>query len=378
VSHDGGVWQLDARKFVVGSSQLGGEFNLDTRAKPPLLKGELRGQRLFLSDLGPSIGVDSQSTGSAETPAGQRVLPNTKLDIPSLTAMNATVKVDIDKFDLDTKALAPLSKLQSELVLQDGSLALNDLRAIAPEGTLTGTTRLEGRGAAALWSADLALSGVELARWLLVKRTEPDGPPRPQPDSSATAPPQAYLTGKLAARLIVSGKGRSTAEILASMNGQADLSVRDGTVSHLVIEAFGLDLAQGLGLLLSGDDALPMRCMRLQVAVNDGVAMVQRGVLDNSDSTLVLTGGLSLRDETLNLKAVAKPKDMSLFTLRSPLRVTGSWSTPSIALEGDKLAARALAAVVLGSLAGPAALLPFVDLGTDSDTDPCIRTRSDL
>lgn len=304
------------------------------------------------------------------------MLPDKKLDIPSLTAMNAKVKVDIDQFDLGTKALAPLSKLQSELVLQDGSLALRDLRAIAPEGRLTGTTRLEGRGAAALWSADLTLGGVELARWLLVKRTDSERPPSAQPDSSAAPPPQAYISGKLAARLIVSGKGRSTAEILASINGQADLSVRGGTVSRLVIEAFGVDLAQGLGVLLSGDDALPMRCARLQVVVNDGVATVQRGVLDNSDSTLALIGGLSLRDETLDLKAVAKPKDMSLFTLRSPLRVTGAWSTPSIALEGDKLAARALAAVVLGSLAGPAALLPFVDLGSNSDTDPCIRTQS--
>jgi uncharacterized protein involved in outer membrane biogenesis len=184
------------------------------------------------------------------------------------------------------------------------------------------------------------------------------------------------VTGELSAKLKLNGAGRSTAQILGSMSGQADLLVKDGTISHLAVEALGLDLAEGLGILVSGDEALPMRCARAQLAVKDGVATVQRGVADNSDTTLFVTGSVNLREETLNLKAVAKPKDMSLFTLRSPLHVTGPLSSPRVALEGNRLAAKAVAAAVLGALAGPAALLPFVDLGTDAKSDPCNGTQA--
>jgi len=278
--------------------------------------------------------------------------------------MNAQVNVEIAVFDLNAQALAPLSGLQTDLRLQEGVLTFNHLRAVAAGGTVAGSMQLDGRGNAAKWKADLALSDVDVARWLQVGRTEVPSSSRPVP----------YLTGKLSAKMVLDGTGQSTQEIVGSLHGQVDALIRNGAISHLLVELVGLDLAQSLGLLLKGDAALPMRCARTQLSLKTGVATIDRAVMDNSDSTLAVTGSIDLRSETFALRAVAKPKDMSFFSLRAPLSVTGPWSQPNVSIEKDKLAARTIAALVLGAIAAPAALLPFIDLGSDEKVDPCLRT----
>jgi len=340
-------------------------FQYDSRATPPMLSGSLSGRRLRLVDLGPAIGADGPAKALASNDTRRRrLLPSKKFDLPSLNAMNAQVNVEIAVFDLNAQALAPLSGLQTDLRLQEGVLTFNHLRAVAAGGTVAGSMQLDGRGNAAKWKADLALSDVDVARWLQVGRTEVPSSSRPVP----------YLTGKLSAKMVLDGTGQSTQEIVGSLHGQVDALIRNGAISHLLVELVGLDLAQSLGLLLKGDAALPMRCARTQLSLKTGVATIDRAVMDNSDSTLAVTGSIDLRSETFALRAVAKPKDMSFFSLRAPLSVTGPWSQPNVSIEKDKLAARTIAALVLGAIAAPAALLPFIDLGSDEKVDPCLRT----
>jgi uncharacterized protein involved in outer membrane biogenesis len=183
---------------------------------------------------------------------------------------------------------------------------------------------------------------------------------------------KAYVTGELTADAQVTGRGRSTAEILGSLQGHAGLALRDGTLSHLVTELAGLDLAQALGVLFRGDRPLPLRCARLALALEHGVAVPRLAVLDNADSTLRIGGQVDLRDESLALRVVTRPKDISPFTLRTPVTVGGSFAQPVVGVEGSRLAGRALAAVVLGAVAAPAAaVLPFIDPGSQAATDPC-------
>ena len=365
LTHDNGVWTFAADKMVVGGSDLGGDFQYDSRATPPMLSGRLTGRRLRLVDLGPAIGGDGPAKAPARSDTRpRRLLPSKKFDLPSLNAMNAQLDVDIAVFDLNTQALAPLSRLQTDLRLQNGVLTFNKLRAVAAGGTVAGSMQLDGRGDDAKWKADLALSDVDVARWLQVGRSEVSSSSRPVP----------YLSGKLAAKMVLDGTGQSTQEIVGSLRGQVDALIRNGAISHLLVELVGLDLAQSLGLLFKGDAALPMRCARTQLSLKTGVATIDRAVMDNADSTLAVSGSIDMRSETYALRAVAKPKDMSLFTLRSPLSVTGPWSAPNVSLEKERLAAKTIIAFVLGAIAPPAALLPFIDLGSDEKEDPCLRT----
>ena len=86
-----------------------------------------------------------------------------------------------------------------------------------------------------------------------------------------------------------------------------------------------------------------------------------------------MAGHVDLNDESLHLRVTIKPKDFSLFSLRSPLTITGTLAQPVVGVEGQALAGRALLAAALAVVAPPAALLAFLDFGDAAKTDPCVR-----
>jgi uncharacterized protein involved in outer membrane biogenesis len=392
--HHDGVWTLRAERATVGRSELAGEFWFDTRAEPPRLSGRLNGPRLMLADLGPSIGAPTggraQLSSSVQRAAPGRVLPQRRFSVPSLRAMDADVEVAIDQLVFSTSAMTPLRNLRTNLLLDDGVLELQALSAQVAGGQLNGSTRLDGREQPARWAAQLRFSGVDVAGWLRGVRTaagKHKAPPstdtralRQQRDAARRGDdttPSAYLTGQLEATVDVTGAGQSTAEILSTLDGPVQVTVRDGTMSHLVTEAVGLDVAQALGVAIKGDDALPLRCARFDFITQGGVMRLTRGVFDNPDSTIRVAGQVDLRNEHLALAARARPKDISPVSLRSPVTVTGTLSAPVVSIEPTRLAARALGAVALGALAGPlAAVIPLLDPGESEKSDPCVAANA--
>jgi hypothetical protein len=134
----------------------------------------------------------------------------------------------------------------------------------------------------------------------------------------------------------------------------------------------GLDVAQGLGLIIRGDRPLPLRCARIQATARNGILRTDRGVIDNSDSTVRLAGELNLKDESLAFVATSRPKDFSPLSLRTPITVRGTLAQPRIGVEGGKLAGKVGVAAALGAALGPlAALIPLVDLGHKEAGNPC-------
>ena len=351
LAKDGGVWKAVFEDATVGTSQLTGAFTFDRRPKVPLLSGKVGGSRLVLADLGPAVGAPAPGAApqpGSRTAGGERVIPDKKFDLPSLRAMNANVLIDIGMFDPGTTLIEPLRPVRGHLLLADGVLTIADFEGKTADGRLAGFLQLDGRGEQALWTADLRALGVNLARWLRLKR-------------DAAAPP--YVSGKLDALVKVKGAGRSTAEILGSLGGDIRVHLRDASISHLVVEAGGLDIAQALGVFVKGDDALPILCNVIDLDVAGGVATPKVFVLDNKDSTIWVDGTVSLKTEALDLRAVVSPKDFSPLTLRTPIHVRGTLGKPSVALEPKKLAGKAGAAALLALLNPLAAIIPFVDPG---------------
>lgn len=300
---------------------------------------------LALQDLAPSVGAQELSANSS------RVLPQKKLDIPSLNAMDAHVDVAIDRLDFGSAAIAPLSALRVKLHLRGGLLKLEDLSAQVAGGTVRGDSSLQAKGDQA-----------------------PQAAAAPAAKALAT-PVVALITGLLRARVSLAGNGRSVAEVLASADGQVQAALTGGTMSHLVTELAGLDLAQSLGVLLSGDKALAMRCARVQARVAQGVVGPVQGVIDNTDSVIRVDGQIDLRNESLALRLRAEPKDLSPLSLRSPVSVGGSLADPRVSVDAGAIAAKVLGAVALGAVAPILAWLPLVDPGETEAEDPCAPRR---
>ena len=310
---------------------------------------------------GPSI---KPSTGPSAQPAAARaarasapgkVLPDRPFDLAALRVMDANVLINIAEVDLNTRRLQPLRPLRTRLSLAGGVLTLHDLDARTAQGRLQGDVALDGRSALALWTAKLRWDDVRLEQWI-------------QQDRAAGKPP--YVSGRLNGRTTLAGQGRSTAEILASLKGTVHTELRDGTVSHLAVEAAGLDVAQALGLLVVGDKALPVPCAVGDLVAERGVFRPQVLVIDTADSTLWVEGSVSLATEALDLRLVVSPKDFSPLALRMPLRVRGTFGAPALSLEPGRLAPKLAAAALLALINPLAALIPLIDPG---DTEAAKR-----
>ena len=342
----GKTWRVVIDDATVGASRLSGAFTYEAGLSVPTLSGRLSGSRLLLVDLGPVVGTTNGKATVKTT--GALVLPSRPFDLAALRAMNANVLIDIAEVDLNTRWLEPLRPLHTHLQLKDGVLMLDNLDARTAQGALKGNVRLDGRGTKALWRAALRWDSVKIERWLRQAR-------------AANLPP--FVSGQLNGRATLEGQGRSTAEILATLKGQVHTELRDGAVSHLLIEAGGLDLAQGLGVMLKGDDALPLQCAVADLAIDGGVLRPRVMVLDTTDSTVWLEGSVSLATEALDLRAVVAPKDFSPLALRTPLEVRGSLGQPVVSLEKGPLGVKLATSVLLAFLNPLAALIPLMDPG---------------
>ena len=60
---------------------------------------------------------------------------------------------------------------------------------------------------------------------------------------------------------------------------------------------------------------------------------------------------------------------MSILSVRSPIRIHGAFSDPSISLDKGRLATRAGAAVILGLINPFAALIPLIETGPGKDAN---------
>lgn len=355
LTRDGSRWTTAVSQATIGKSHLNGEFVYDKKADGlPTLTGELRGRELWLADLGPAVGVPAEPGAPKVKKAPTRVLPDKQFDLPSLRAMNANVNVKLARFESGTAILQAAEPLNARIVLQDGVLELRDIDARVARGQVAGNMKLDGRGPQAKWQARLRVGGVHLEQWLNLERKNG----------------QRWVTGLMGGRIALDGEGKSTAELLASADGRMVLYWTDGTISHLIVEAAGIDIAQGLGMLVRGDEPLAVYCGVADLRVKDGVVTPRPMVIDTKDSVVLVDGGMSLATERLALTAKVDPKDKSPLTLRTPLNIQGTLGDPQLSLQKAPLLRKLLPAAVLGVAVAPlAAIVPLIDLGEDADPE---------
>lgn len=355
---DAKTWTARISSATIGNSHLTGEFEYAGSQHPPLLSGQLLGTSLILADLGPTVGANKAPAEGAKQGA-DKVLPEQPFDLPALRAMNADVKINIDNLDLSSSIVKPLRPLRAHLTLTNGVLKIDKIEANTEQGQLTGVVQLDGREALALWDLNLNWKGIELEQWLNLKNPQDQTP---------------YITGKVNGLAKLKGQGRSTAEILGSLEGQVRTEVEGGTLSHLVVEAAGLDAAEALGVWFRGDDDLRMKCALADLEAREGVLRPKVFVVDTQDSALWINGSVSLKTEALDLQVAVTPKDFSPMSLRTPLLISGTMAAPDVSLKKGPLAAKVAGAALL-SLVNPfAALIPFLDAGSPDTSEDAQKT----
>lgn len=146
------------------------------------------------------------------------------------------------------------------------------------------------------------------------------------------------------------------------------LLLNDGLL-ELLVELAGLDVTQSLGYLFNQDKQVPIRCAFADFGVSDGLMQTRRMAVDTTDTIVLGSGQINLKDESLALELDPRPKDRSILSFRTPLKIGGTLKDPSFLPDPGKLGLRGAVALALGTIAPPAALLATIDTGSGQDSD---------
>jgi AsmA protein len=92
-------------------------------------------------------------------------------------------------------------------------------------------------------------------------------------------------------------------------------------------------------------------------------------IVDTEQTQITGDGVFDLEHETFDMKIEPKPKKPGILSLRTPVRLYGSFRNPEFALEKAPLALRAGAVIGLAVVNPLAVLIPLIETGPGAETD---------
>jgi hypothetical protein len=178
------------------------------------------------------------------------------------------------------------------------------------------------------------------------------------------------VEGPLAVDIFLEGRGRSVAQIMATLNGNVNLLMEQGRADAKALDVFVGGLTAMLGTIFTEDSSkTKIECAICDLKFDQGILTPQLALLDTQYSTVFAEGRVDLKQEQLDLKVSPNAKGVTL-SVAFPVRLKGTFSKPNVDVEktGALLKAGELWATVVYP---PAALLKFSDLG-EGKSNPCV------
>ncbi|MEO8598327.1 MAG: AsmA family protein [bacterium] len=364
LSPDGGHWIYEKFNGKVGSSDIAGSLEYQSKQPRALLSGTVVSRLLQFSDLAPLIGADSNTSkvkrGAEAVQPNSKALPVEPFKTERWTSIDADIQFSAEKI-VRNKDL-PINKLTTHLRLQDGVVSLSPLNFDMAGGSLISNITLDGSGAAGKNAIKATMKVT--ARHLKLKQLFP-----------AMEPLQASV-GQINGDASLSAVGNSVASLLGASNGEIKALINQGTISKLLLEEMGLNIGNVIITRLVGDKQVKLNCMATDFGVTNGLMQTRSFIIDTDDAILNVSGNINLAQEQLDLTIKPNSKGLRVFSLRAPLYVRGSFKQPDVSVDKGVLAMRAGGAIALAALAPIAALLPLITAGPGEDSE-CAKLLAD-
>ena len=364
ISKLGQVWSTTKIQGMLGKSDIAGDMSFDTSQKTPLLTGKIRSKILDFDDLRPVIGLPVKSAAAGSTtkevsavpsqksvPANtqRKMLPTATLDLVKLKAMNA----DVTYSALDIRHIKelPLDKGNVHVKLNNGVLRLEPLVLGVAGGSLAGQITIDVNVMPATFDTKFDLRAVQLNKLF------------PTIENTKSS------LGKISGQVALKGRGNSMAQMLGSASGDVAVLMGRGELSNILLEYIGLDGGEVIKFFLRGDRNVELRCAAAAFEVKQGLMASKVILLDTSDTVINGFGQINLANETLDMVLKPEPKDKSILSLRSPLKIGGTFAAPTAGPDKAALAGRAGLAIALGVINPLLALLATIETGPGKDAD---------
>ncbi len=319
----------------IGEIPIEGNLRADLSQATPMVEGRVRLPQLDFDALQHVI---DQLPEPPEPADEQGAIPPIRLPTEPLGRLG--LELDIEAPSITNFPVA-LSSFSGHASIDDRRLSIKPFEIDFSKGTIKGETALNGRQAEPSADIHIDLDEIDIHPFFTDTRFADE------------------IAGTLNGRLDLLGTGETLDQVLATANGEAWISIDNGTFSALIIEGVGIDVVEALSLYLGDDIAVPINCGRLDLVVENGLVQITRMIIDTQDSVLVGGGTIDLDKEELDLGIESRAKDFSLIDASLPILIDGTFREPSFSL-------------------GEADLFPFFELGNAEPVDCTNLLQSDF
>jgi uncharacterized protein involved in outer membrane biogenesis len=326
-----GKYAVDGFSAKLGGSDATGHVDIDLSTVPMTLNASLASSHLDLGDLGihPAEKTAPSSDG--------RVFSAEPWDFSPLKAVNGAFRLNAQQL---LYGKTTLQNVTGELSLQDGKLKISSLSANLGDGQVALAANVDANAAPAAIEARLRANDV-------------DGVPL----LDAMGLGGAITAGRVTLEATVQGPGPSLRGLMAGLNGGLYMEMGQGALKNDFARLMFADLFQ-LVTFGGTSDASRVNCMVTSFATVGGVATAKTLVLDTPGVTVLGSGDVDFRDESLHLHLDSNSKQVNLANLAVPMNVSGSLANPRVTPDAlgavgntADFAARTANTVTFGALA---------------------------
>ena len=313
---------------AVALSESGLEFSvdLDDATTRPALRGLLESDLIRIDELQKIISaatelqkLGAESGNASENEATDETVSDRPLRDVTINPIGRTILLsgmDMD-IDIDLRKIEGadgFNSLQSEVTVKDNKLDVGPLAFeygggsfnVHGEMDLSDDTRaMSVKGSAGGWKLHDLLETLELKK---------------------------DVSGTLYADFDIKGETESVQRFLASMNGYATISMRNGSIETQLLDLAGLGVLPWLFSKERGKVA-PIDCLRAPLSVSNGTISTKQTTLETHLVQVIVYGSVNLNQKSLDLDI--QPRKIGKPLARSPWPVTasGPWSSPKIKVK---------------------------------------------
>ncbi|MEO0363004.1 MAG: AsmA family protein, partial [Pseudomonadota bacterium] len=280
VSIEADGYDLTGIEGAVGDSDVAGDVKVSFSGPTPAVSGELRSSRLFFADVMGLLGYSAD--GSA---GGGGFFPDTPIPEDRLRALRLDLEFVADDVEVP---FADIAGVDAKILLADDRLTIKPLAIGVAGGEAKGAVAVNLRQATPSADVDLAFSGVAFDGLL--------------PDNQLASRAGGTISGDV----YLLGVGSSLADILGSARGGGRILLEDGEAPALVIEGLGLDVAEAIGVAVSGGAPVSLPCAGVAFTAADGTADIDAAEALTEESVIRLAGSVGLRSLEYRLTAEAR------------------------------------------------------------------------
>ncbi|MFS3133826.1 AsmA family protein [Gluconacetobacter sacchari] len=325
----------------LGGSDLNGDITIDPHQTVPFVEAALHSHLVDLADLAGFVGGEPGHAKTANT-ADSNVLPDQRIDVPKLNAVNAHIAYHGDH--IENKRI-PLDNIEVDATVRNGAIDVRKLDFAVGTGTLASTATLTPAANDDFSTRfKLDVARVPLARLMR---------------GAAGLEGQGTIGG----HVTLSSTGHSVANLVARGTGGITLVLdQGGHLSAILPDLLGLQLGNALLSALGLPNRTPLHCFIADMPLRDGILSTRSFLIQTGDTRTTGDGTVDFRDNTLNYALTTRAIHFTIASFPGAVHITGPLRAPTI-LPGAEIAGRLAATGALAAVFPPAAIIPTIQFG---------------